>query len=85
MDGYALNYADYKNLKNKVKEKNKELIKLNVVGEASAGKPFLKEIKSSETVRIFTGARLPKGSDTVIIQEDVKNSNNKKYISIEIK
>ena len=84
MDGYAINYNDYINLKSKNKSQNKEFIQLNVIGEASAGKPFLKKIKSSETVRIFTGAKLPKGSDTVVIQEDVKKSGVKNYISTNI-
>ena len=84
MDGYAVNYNDYINLKNKNNEKNNQFIHFNVIGEASAGKPFLKEIKSSEAVRIFTGAKLPKGSDSVIIQEDIKKSNVKNYISTNI-
>ena len=84
MDGYAVNYNDYINLKNKNNGKSEEFIQLNVIGEASAGKPFIKEIKSSETVRIFTGAKLPKGSNTVIIQEDIKKSDVKNYISTNI-
>ncbi len=77
MDGYAINYNDIANVKdNKIK-------KFKIVGESSAGFPYTKKINTLETVRIFTGAKLPKGSNTVIIQEDVKVSNNKNYIIIE--
>ena len=77
MDGYAINHQDFANLKdNKIK-------KFKIVGESSAGVPYSKKINSLETVRIFTGAKLPNGSNTVIIQEDVKVSNNGNYIIIE--
>lgn len=41
-----------------------------VVGESAAGRPFEKEVGAGEAVRIFTGARMPLGCDTVLIQED---------------
>ena len=76
MDGYAINYKDFANIKDsKVK-------KFKVVGESCAGIPYTKKINTFETVRIFTGAKLPKGSNTVIIQENVKVSNNENYIII---
>ena len=78
MDGYAINYKDFANLKrNSIK-------KFKIVGESSAGVPYLKKINSLETVRIFTGAKLPKGSNTVIIQENVKVSNNGNNIIVEV-
>ena len=77
MDGYAVNYKDFMNLK------ESRIKKFKIVGESSAGVPFSKKINSLETVRIFTGAKLPKGSNTVVIQEDVKVSNNGNYIKIE--
>ena len=77
MDGYAVNYKDFAELK------DSKFKKFKIIGESSAGKPYSKKINALETVRIFTGAKLPKGSNTVIIQEDVKVSNNGNYIIIE--
>ena len=78
MDGYAVNYNNY------IKINEETTKKLKVIGESSAGNSFSKKIEGLETVRIFTGAKLPSGSDTVIIQEDVRNSSNKKYVETKI-
>ena len=77
MDGYAVNHKDF------IKVKNSKIKKFKIVGESSAGVPYSKKINTQETVRIFTGAKLPKGSNTVIIQENVKVLNNENYIIIE--
>ena len=45
-----------------------------VIGEVSAGTTFNKSIGEDETVRIFTGAPIPKGTEKVIIQENIKRS-----------
>jgi molybdopterin molybdotransferase len=42
-----------------------------VVGESAAGKPFSGPVREDEAVRIFTGAALPEGGDSIIIQENV--------------
>lgn len=67
MDGYAFNSNDM------LKEAP---IKLKVVGTAFAGKVFSDKIKSGECVRIMTGGMMPKGADTVIMQEKVNVDNN---------
>ena len=77
MDGYAVNYKDFNELK------DCRFKKFKIIGESSAGIPYSKKINALETVRIFTGAKLPKGSNTVIIQENVKISNDENYITIE--
>ncbi|TPG12694.1 molybdopterin molybdotransferase MoeA [Sphingomonas oligophenolica] len=41
------------------------------IGESAAGRPFAGEVGAGETVRIFTGAAMPAGADTVMIQEEV--------------
>jgi molybdopterin molybdotransferase len=41
-----------------------------VIGESAAGAPFDGPVGRDEAVRIFTGAALPAGTDTVVIQED---------------
>jgi molybdopterin molybdotransferase len=40
-----------------------------VVGEVAAGRPFDREIGPGEAARIFTGGVMPRGTDTVVIQE----------------
>ncbi len=47
-----------------------------VVGESAAGKPFCGKIGNNEAVRIFTGAALPSGCDSIIIQENVKRDGD---------
>ncbi|MYD77849.1 MAG: molybdopterin molybdotransferase MoeA [Gammaproteobacteria bacterium] len=42
-----------------------------IVGEALAGKPWHGICEENQTVRVTTGAMMPKGTDSVIIQEDV--------------
>ena len=80
MDGYAINYDDFIELDSRTQNNSKNIIKFRVNGESSAGNPFEKKIKAFESVRIFTGAKVPHGCDTVIIQENVQTSNNQKYI-----
>ena len=78
MDGYAINYNDYNVLS--LKSKNNDFVSLKIAGESSAGSPYRKKMKCGETIRIFTGAKLPLGSDSVIIQENVTNGKNDNYI-----
>jgi molybdopterin molybdotransferase len=60
MDGYAVRAADATDLK----------VRLRVIGEVAAGRPFEKAVGAFEAVRIFTGGVIPEGADAVIIQED---------------
>lgn len=61
MDGYAVKAADVPSVPST----------LSVVGESAAGHPFLQDLHDGQAVRIFTGAQVPEGADTVVIQEDV--------------
>ena len=70
VDGYAFKHSDL----NKNKETN-----LKIVARITAGQNFNKRIKIGEIARIFTGAEVPKGTDTVIMQEDC-NVNNDEVI-----
>ena len=79
MDGYAINFKDFNQLNSK--NNSKKAINFKVIGESSAGNPFEKKIKNFEAVRIFTGAKVPRGCDVVIIQENVYTSSDQKYIS----
>jgi molybdopterin molybdotransferase len=60
MDGYALRFADLA---------SDGETTLACVGKAFAGKPATAAIGPGQCVRIFTGAVLPAGADTVVMQE----------------
>ncbi|MFC4701232.1 gephyrin-like molybdotransferase Glp [Glaciecola siphonariae] len=59
MDGYAFNWQDAV-----------DMPFLTLVGKSFAGNPYLKALNKGECVRIMTGAALPKGADTVVMQEN---------------
>ena len=59
MDGYALRGADLAEADTTLK----------LIGESFAGRPFHGLVGPGECVRIMTGAVIPEGSDTVIMQE----------------
>ena len=63
VDGYAFAHSAYD------KEKG---ARLKIVGEAAAGHPFKNAPPPDSAVRIFTGALMPVGFDTVAMQEDVR-------------
>jgi molybdopterin molybdotransferase len=45
---------------------------LHVIGTSWAGRPFSGRVRAGECVRIMTGAALPVGADTVVMQEHVQ-------------
>lgn len=49
---------------------------LMVVGEVQAGQISNKILKANEVLRIFTGAALPTGADTVVMQEKVVSNGS---------
>lgn len=59
MDGYALKASDL------------ALARLKVIGTAFAGRAFDGKVGDGECVRIMTGAAMPIGTDTVVMQERV--------------
>jgi molybdopterin molybdotransferase len=63
MDGWAVHGADLAPAGETV---------LREVGAAFAGRTFIGEVRSGECVRVMTGAVLPPGTDTVVIQEVVR-------------
>ncbi len=60
MDGYALRHQDLA-----------AYSELRVVGKSFAGAPFAGTVAAGECVRIMTGAVIPAGTDTVVMQENV--------------
>jgi molybdopterin molybdotransferase len=64
MDGYAFLYNDWKLHK-----------KLTVAGEIAAGSNEKTSLAAGTAIRIFTGAAVPPGADTIIMQEKVRIEN----------
>ncbi|ATN34279.1 molybdopterin molybdenumtransferase MoeA [Rhizobium sp. ACO-34A] len=62
MDGYALRAEDAP----------LPGAELNVIGTSAAGHAFAGTVGPGETVRIFTGAPVPEGADTILLQEDAE-------------
>jgi len=62
MDGYAVRAEDVAALP----------ATLRLIGESLAGSGYDGEVGPGEAVRIFTGAPVPKGAETVVIQEDTE-------------
>lgn len=67
MDGYAISSDDIGQQASKG---------LTLAGESFAGKPFNGKMNSGEAVRIMTGAMIPQGADTVVMQEQVSRNDN---------
>ncbi len=63
MDGYAIKASDLAGDGD---------VKLTVIGTSWAGTPFAGALETGQCVRIMTGALLPDGADTVIMQERVE-------------
>ncbi|MGN6269320.1 MAG: molybdopterin molybdotransferase MoeA [Sphingomonas sp.] len=61
MDGYAIRFADMPG-------------PWRVIGESAAGRPFTGAVAAGEAARIFTGAALPEGADTVLVQEEARRA-----------
>ncbi len=64
MDGYALRFEDL------------TLDSLKVIGTAWAGKAFDGNVQEGQCVRIMTGAVMPQGANTVVMQEHVDRSDD---------
>lgn len=70
MDGYAFAFDSYK-----------PGFHLEIIGEIAAGANEMAEVPAGKAVRIFTGAPVPSGTDTVVIQE--KTSRQHPFLFID--
>ena len=68
MDGYAVRWQDIPG-------------PWTLIGESSAGHPFQEVMMAGQCVRISTGAILPSGSDTIVIQENIDKTGEKITLS----
>ncbi|RNL81691.1 molybdopterin molybdenumtransferase MoeA [Sinomicrobium pectinilyticum] len=69
MDGYAILYTGWKTGE-----------ALQVDGEIPAGQAGTYELPSGKAARIFTGAPMPEGADTVVMQEKTEREGNRLFI-----
>ncbi|WP_310410622.1 gephyrin-like molybdotransferase Glp [Chamaesiphon sp. OTE_8_metabat_110] len=77
MDGYAVKFADVRS------STPKHPITLEVVEEIPAGYQPQQEIQSGTAARIFTGAIVPAGADTIVMQEHTQRVQ-KNFVKIQI-
>jgi molybdopterin molybdotransferase len=63
VDGYAVAFADL--------DPN-TATRLPIVGRSAAGHPMAEPLRGGTAARVFTGAPMPLGADTVFMQEDVR-------------
>jgi molybdopterin molybdotransferase len=69
MDGYAFSFSDWK-----------QHTVLQIKGEMAAGSNNKHSIDTKTAVRIFTGAAVPNGADTVVMQEKTSIINGQLHI-----
>jgi molybdopterin molybdotransferase len=67
MDGYAVRAGDV----------SKAPVSLEVIGEIAAGQGFDGTVEPGQAARIYTGAALPHGADTIVIQENTKRDGDR--------
>ncbi len=70
MDGYAFSFADLSKQKS-----------FSVAGESAAGNNVPFTISQQTAARIFTGAAVPGGADTVVMQEKIQLQNGRIIIN----
>jgi molybdopterin molybdotransferase len=66
MDGYAVRAADVQSAP----------VRLKVIGEVPAGKPFAAKVGAGEAARIFTGGFVPDGADVIVVQEQTSRDGD---------
>ena len=70
MDGYGVKFADLENCS------SEKPVSLEIVEEIPAGYQPQVKIGTGQAARIFTGAVMPEGADTIVIQEDTQREGN---------
>jgi molybdopterin molybdotransferase len=71
MDGYAVRACDIEAVP----------VRLRVIGRSAAGHGFVGAVGRRDAVRIFTGAPVPPGADTIVIQENTRSGDG---VAVEI-
>ena len=73
MDGYAV-----------VASSCKKGGRLHVIGEQPAGPDRKLRVTAGEAIRIFTGAPVPQGADTIVMQEDVTRHGTDISVNVDV-
>ena len=74
MDGYAVRAADVAVAP----------VTLTQIGKAPAGSAYDGVVEAGQTVRIFTGAPLPQGADSIVIQEDTEAEGDSVLVKVSV-
>lgn len=74
MDGYAVRYEDVQH------SSAEQPAVLEIVEEIPAGYQPKSTIQPGQAARIFTGALMPTGADTVVMQEKARREENRVFI-----
>jgi molybdopterin molybdotransferase len=76
VDGYAVRHADLA---------SEGETRLSIVDRVTAGHAAAHALAPSEAIRIFTGAPMPAGADTVFMQEDVRTEGSVVMVPVGLK
>ncbi len=74
MDGYAVRAADTADAP----------VELPVVAEVAAGHPAVMPLGPGEAMRIFTGAPIPEGADSIVMVERTRRLDDGQRVAIEV-
>lgn len=72
MDGYAMRAADIQS----------QGAELRLIGRSLAGNPFSGQVSAGTCVRVTTGAVIPEGADTVVMQEQTQPNGESVVINV---
>lgn len=70
LDGYAVRQTDT------LSATPEQPVRLQIIGEAPAGKPFAGSLNPGEAIQIFTGAPIPPGADAIVMVEKTKREGD---------
>ncbi len=70
MDGYAVRAVDVR------RARRRQPVRLKIIAESAAGKKTRRSLSPGTSIRISTGAMVPRDADSVIRQEDVRVLGN---------
>ncbi len=70
MDGYGVRFADVEDCS------PDKPVSLSIVEEIPAGYQPQRSVQSGQAARIFTGAVMPEGADTIVMQENTQREGN---------
>lgn len=71
MDGYAVRFEDV------AAASGETPVSLQVIEDIAAGTPPQHTLKSGQAARIFTGAMVPPGADTIVMQEATRRDGDR--------